>query len=83
MGIKRGIAIVMISIIIILLIHIRLLDIDNNNLIAKLRESNRLNAVYVSQMTILQQVQNGIYVSEIERDKYLKMVWDYNQIGGK
>jgi len=83
MGIKRGIAIVTTGIIIILLIQIRLLDRDNNKLVTKLREANRLNAVYVSQMTTLQQVQNGIYVSDIERDKYLKMVWDYNQIGGK
>jgi len=35
-------------------------------------------------MNPLQKVQNDIYCSDIEKDEYLKSVWDYkNKFGGK
>ena len=40
--------------------------------------------IYESQMNPLQKVMNGIYCSDIEKDEYLKSVWDYkNKFGGK
>jgi len=84
MGTKRSISILAMFILIILLLQIRLLTKENDKMLADLRESQRVNAIYVGQMSALQMVQNGIYITEIERDEYLKTVWDdYTMFGDK
>ena len=82
--IKGAIILVILSMLATSGVNNNIIRSENEKLKQKVSELKHLNGKYIDQMSPLQKVQNDIYCSDIEKDEYLKSVWDYkNKFGGK
>jgi cell division protein FtsB len=80
---NRAWIVISLFIITILLLQVKLQEHQINSLQRNNVQLTAENQKYVQQMTPLQMVQNGIYITDIERNEYLKAVWDYQNKFGK